>query len=133
MPVARRIPLVVGVMILAANGLFVTVASASSWHVVASEHATGNYAVAETSGEATKPSKMELKVTGPASLSGLVQWSIECNTNSGAAGKTKKGKVTLKFPGTELLKVPAKSSLCEVAANVQIQGSGKVTISIDSK
>jgi hypothetical protein len=133
MRVALRVPIVAGALILASNGLFLAVASASSWHVDASAHATGNYAVAETNAEATKPSKAEIKVTGPAALSGLVQWSIECNTNSGAAGTTKTGKVTLKFPGTELLKVPAKSSLCEIAANVQIQGSGKVAISIESK
>ena len=130
MRVALRVPIVAGALILASNGLFLAVASASSWHVDASAHATGNYAVAETNAEATKPSKAEIKVTGPAALSGLVQWSIECNTNSGT---TKTGKVTLKFPGTELLKVPAKSSLCEIAANVQIQGSGKVAISIESK
>jgi len=131
--VIRRVPIVAGVLILAANGFFLASASASSWHVVASAHATGNYAVAETSGEATKPSKLEIKVTGPASLSGLVQWSYGCNTSSGAATKTKTGKIIVKFPGTEALKVPAKSSSCEVAANVQIHGSGKVTISIDSK
>jgi hypothetical protein len=133
MRVMHRMPIVAGVLIFAFNGLFIADAGASSWHLDATAHATGNYAVAETNTEATKPSKAEIKVTGPASLSGLVQWSIECNTNSGAAGKTKTGKVTLKFPGTELLKVPAQSSLCAIAANVQIQGSGKVTISIESK
>jgi hypothetical protein len=75
---------------------------------------------------------MELKVSSVPALSGLVQWSIGCTKKSGG-DVTTKGKVTLKLPGVHALKVTPSSEICEVAANVQLDGSGTVTISIESK
>ncbi|HVA52033.1 MAG TPA: hypothetical protein VNF05_00835 [Acidimicrobiales bacterium] len=127
----KRISVFVGSLSLATGGLFVVAAGASSLHVVATSRATGQYAVAETSGQVLKPSKIEEVVSSKPELSGLVQWTVGCNKGNKVI-PSKRYKKTVKFPAVVHVKFAASSSTCVVAANVQIDGSGKVTIALES-
>lgn len=113
------------------SGLSIGNAGASSMHVLATAHATGQYAVAETNGGANNPSKIEVTVSSKPELSGLVQWTVGCTKNNKPI-PSKSYKKTVKFPAVIPVKFTAKSSICDVAANVQIDGSGTVKISIES-
>jgi hypothetical protein len=113
------------------SGLLIDSAGASSLHVLATAHATGQYAVAETNGGANNPSKIEVTVSSKPELSGLVQWTVGCTKNNKVV-PSKSYKKTVKFPAVVPVKFAAKSSVCDVAANVQIDGSGTVKISIES-
>lgn len=61
----------------------------------------------------------------------MVQWTVGCTKNNKAI-PSKSYKKTVKFPAIIPVKFTAKSSICDVAANVQLDGSGTVTISIAS-
>jgi hypothetical protein len=52
-----------------------------------------------------------------------------CDESGGGVG-SKSGQATLSLPGTEVLPLPAASHSCDVTANVQISGSGHVTVAI---
>lgn len=131
MSVIRRISIFVVSLLLATGSALVVDAGASSIRVVATSHATGQYAVAETSGQILKPSKIELAVSSKPELSGLVQWTVGCEKGDKVI-PSKSYKKTVKFPAVVHVKYTASSSSCTVAANVQIDGSGKVTISHES-
>lgn len=64
-------------------------------------------------------------------LSGLVQWTVGCTKNNKPI-PSKSYRKTVKLPAVLPVKFTAKSSICDVAANVQLDGSGKVTITIES-
>ena len=100
-------------------------------HVVATGHATGGYAVAETNAQINKPSKVEVTVSSKPELSGLVQWTVGCEKNSKII-PSKSYKKTVKFPAVVKVKFTKASSECSVAANVQLDGTGNVTISLES-
>jgi hypothetical protein len=98
---------------------------------VATGHATGQYSVAETNGQILKPSLIEVAVSSKPQLSGLVQWTVECQKNN-KIFPSKSYKKTVKFPAVVKVTFTKSSSICSVAANVQLDGSGKVTISLES-
>jgi hypothetical protein len=123
--------LTVAASLVLTGGLVVGNAGASSMHVLATGHAKGQYAVAETNGGANNPSKIEVTVSSKPEASGLVQWTVGCTKNTKAI-PSKSYKKTVKFPAVIPVKFTAKSSICDVAANVQLDGSGTVTISIAS-
>jgi hypothetical protein len=131
MRAVKRASIFVGSLALVVSGPLVTTAGASSMHVVATAHAKGQYALAETNGEAINPSKIEVVVSSKPSASGLVQWTVGCTKNNKVV-PSKSSKKTVKFPAVIPVKFTAKSSGCEVAASVQNDGSGTVTISIES-
>jgi carbamoylphosphate synthase large subunit len=60
-----------------------------------------------------------------------VQWTVGCEKNN-AVIPSKSYKKTVKFPAIVKVKFTKSSSTCTVAANVQLDGSGKVTISLES-
>lgn len=71
-----RLFILIGSFALVGSRLVVASAGAAThWRVVSSGHATGQYAVAETSGPVNSPKKIELSVTSKPALSGLVQWT----------------------------------------------------------
>lgn len=127
-----RLFILVSSFALVGSSLVVTSAGASThWRVVSSGHASGSYAVAETSGQGNSPKKIELSLRSKPALSGLVQRTMGCGTKSGGESD-KSFKSTLKLPAIQKVKFPASSSECIGAANVQLGGFGKVTISIAS-
>ena len=122
---------IVATSLVLIGSLLIDNAGASSMHVLATAHATGQYAVAETSGGTNNPSKIEVTVSSKPELSGLVQWTVGCTKNNKPI-PSKSDKKTVKFPAALPVKFTAKSSICDVAANVQLDGSGTVKISIES-
>jgi hypothetical protein len=96
----------------------------TKWTLVAKGNATGPRSLANASSELTDPVKIEVTVTKPA----LVQWALEC-TKGSKLHKTS-GKETLLAAGTVNVKVPKSASNCDVAANAQNEGSGKIVLSI---
>jgi hypothetical protein len=131
MHVIRRLSILGGAFALATGGVMINGAGASSMHVVSTAHATGQYAVAETSGQVNKPFKIELAVSSTPSLSGLVHWTVGCVKNNKTIA-SKSYRETVKLPSIVKVKFRASSSSCTVAANVQISGTGKATISLES-
>jgi hypothetical protein len=112
---------------LSYGALFNAPASAGTkWKVVASGSTTGLYALANTNAEVVSPVKIELKVTGAS----LVQWSMDCIKGSKVIPS--KGKKSLKAAGTVQLKVTKSANNCQLAANAQNDGTGKITLSIES-
>ena len=108
-----------------------TSAGASThWRVISSGHASGSYAVAETSGQVNSPKKIELSFRSKPALSGLVQWTVGCGTKSGGESK-KSFKSTLKRPAVQRVKFPGRL-LSALLQRMCSCGSGKVTISIAS-
>jgi hypothetical protein len=130
MRVMTKLSIFFGALVLMGSGLSIDVAGASSVHVVSTGHATGQYAVAETSGQVNKPSKIELAVSSSPDLNGLVQWTVGCVKNN-AVIPSKSYKKTVALPAVIRVKFKASSSSCQVAANVQISGSGRATISLE--
>jgi hypothetical protein len=131
MHVNRKLALCVASLLFTSSGLLIDGAGASSIHVVATGHATGQYAVAEASGQILTPSNIELAVSSKPELSGLVQWTVGCEKGNKII-PSKSYKKTVKFPGVVKVKFTSSSSECTVAANVELDGSGKVTISLES-
>jgi hypothetical protein len=127
----RRISILAGSAVLATFGTFLIDAGASSMHVVATGHASGQYAVAETSGQVNNPSKIAVAVSSKPDLNGLVQWTVGCEKNNKVI-PSKSYKKTVKLPAVIIVKFTASSSSCTVAANVQISGTGRATISLES-
>jgi hypothetical protein len=127
----KNIAIVVALLLPISSGVWTGVAAASSVHVVSTGHATGRYAVANASGQINSPSKIQLVVSSKPELSGLVQWTVECRKGTSVI-PAKRYKKTLKFPATIKVAFTGSSSLCAVAANVQLDGSGKVTISLET-
>jgi hypothetical protein len=130
MRVLRKITILAGSAVIATSGTFFVDAGATSMHVVATAHATGQYAVAETSGQVNNPSKIELAVSSKPDLSGLVQWTVGCVKHNKTV-PSKSYRKTVKLPAVIVVKFSASSSSCTVAANVQIGGTGKATISLE--
>ncbi|MGB7103608.1 MAG: hypothetical protein WBD82_03335 [Acidimicrobiales bacterium] len=115
------------VLTLGCGALLSAPASAGiKWTLLSSGKATGQYALANTNGEVVKPVKIELKVTGAS----LVQWSMDCFKGSKLI--MTKGKSTLKAAGTVQLKITKSANNCQLAANAQNYGAGKITLSIES-
>ena len=131
MPVMRRLSVVLVSLPLVVGGLWPQSAGASTLRVVAKGHAPGRYAVANTNGQIKHPSKIELSVSSTPALSGLVQWSVECEKGSKLI-PSKNYKKTVKLPATVVIAFTPSSSVCAVAANVQLLGSGTVTITLDA-
>jgi hypothetical protein len=131
MHVIRKLALCVTALLLTSSALGIGGAGASSIHIVASGHATGQYAVANASGQILKPSNIYVAVSSKPESSGLVQWTVGCEKNN-AVIPSKSYKKTVKFPAIVKVKFPKSSSTCSVAANVQLDGSGKVKISLES-
>jgi hypothetical protein len=130
MHVIRKLA-VCGASLLFASTLLIDGAGASSIHIVATGHATGQYALAETDAQINKPSNIELALSSKPELSGLVQWTVGCEKNNKII-PNKSYKKTVKFPAVVKVKFTTSSSECTVAANVELEGSGKVTISLES-
>jgi len=131
MHVIRKLALCVASLMLTSSVLSIGGAGATSIHIVATGHATGHYAVANASGQILKPSNIYVAVSSKPESSGLVQWTVGCEKNN-AVIPSKSYKKTVKFPAIVKVKFPKSSSTCSVAANVQLDGSGKVTISLES-
>lgn len=131
MRIMGKITVSVGFLLLASGGVIASGAGASSLHVVATGHATGQYAVANVSGQFNNPSKIEITVSSKPELSGLVQWTVGCEKDNNVV-PSKSFKKTVKFPAVVQVKFARSSTGCTVAANVQLDGSGTVTISLDS-
>ena len=131
MRVVRNVAIGLALILPLSGGVLAGPAAASSFHTVSTGHATGRYAVANASGEINKPSKIQLALSSKPQLSGLVQWSVECRKGTSLI-PTKKYKKTVKFPGIVPVVFASSSSLCAVAANVQLAGTGTVTISLES-
>ncbi len=113
------------------GGLWAGNAGASPLHVVSTGHATGHYALANASGQINKPYKIVLIISSKPELSGLVQWTVECEKNNKII-PSKRYKKTLKYPATVVVNFTTSSSLCVVAANAQLYGTGTVTVSLES-
>lgn len=96
---------------------------------IASGRASGDYAVAQASGTVAGPSQIELRVSATPAQSATVSWTMLCAETGGGAG-SKSGQSDRALPTTEILPLPAPSDSCDVAANAQITGSGKVLIAI---
>jgi hypothetical protein len=96
---------------------------------VVSGQASGEYAVAYTSGTFHNPSHIVLNVAASPPQPGSVDWNVVCFELSGGIGR-KEGRATLQLPTTKTLPLPAPSHTCIGSANVQLSKSGTVTISI---
>ncbi|HWF24717.1 MAG TPA: hypothetical protein VG275_04690 [Solirubrobacteraceae bacterium] len=96
---------------------------------VVSGQASGEYAVAYTSGTFHNPSHIVLDVAASPAQAGSVDWNVVCFELSGGIGR-KEGRATLQLPTTKTLPLPAPSHTCIGSANVQLSKSGTVTISI---
>lgn len=96
---------------------------------LASGHASGDYAIAQTTATANNPSGIELQIQATPSQWGRVTWEVVCQEVGGGAG-SKNGQSTRSLPTVEMLSLPAPSTSCIVSANVQISGSGSAVISI---
>ncbi len=131
MQVMRRLSVMLVSLPLVIGGLWTPSAGAATLHVVAKGHTTGRYAVANTNGQIKHPSKIELIVSSKPALSGLVQWSVECEKGNKII-PSKNYKKTVKLPATVLIAFTPSSSVCAVAGNVQLLGSGTVTIALDA-
>ena len=130
MRVWRKLSILAASTVIATFGTFLVDAGASSVHVVATGHAKGQYALAETSGQVNNPSKIELAVSSKPALNGLVQWTVGCVKNNKTI-PSKSYRKTVKLPAVIAVKFRASSSSCTVAANVQIGGTGKATSSLE--
>jgi hypothetical protein len=106
-----------------------TTSAVSALTEVNSGHANGAYAVAQTSGTASNPNPVELRLIATPSQDGRVSWDLVCDESGGGVG-SKSGQSNLSMPGSEKLPVPSGSTSCIVSANVQLSGSGNVTIAI---
>ncbi|MEA2196455.1 MAG: hypothetical protein QOJ25_506 [Solirubrobacteraceae bacterium] len=99
---------------------------------VVSGQASGEYAVAYTSGTFHNPSKITLDVAASPSQPGSVDWNVVCFELSGGIGR-KEGRATVQLPTTKILPLPAPSHTCIGSANVQLSKTGTVTISISGQ
>jgi hypothetical protein len=115
-------------------GILATAATSASATLqkVASGHASGDAAIASASGTANDPSGIFVSVTSTPPQKGLVSWTMDCTENSGGVG-SKSGQNTVNIPVVETLALPGPSNhgSCDVSANVQLSGSGTVTITIE--
>lgn len=106
-------------------------APAGPTHVVASGHATGDYAVASASGTANSPHKIAVVVSAAPSQPVQVSWNLVCTETGGGVG-SKSGQVTVSAPTTVPLPLPAPSASCIVSVVGQLQASGNLTLQITS-
>ena len=104
-------------------------AASPSATVVATGHASGEYAIAQASGTASNPSRLALDLAATPAQSAKVSWTLVCQESGGGVG-SKSGQSTLQLPTTSTLPLPAPSESCIVSANAQLSGSGTVKISI---
>jgi hypothetical protein len=105
-----------------------TTPAAPSTRVVAG-HASGEYAVAYTSGTFHDPSQIVLQVSVSPAQPGSVDWNVVCFEKSGGIGRLE-GHSTMSLPTTKTLPLPAPSHSCIGSANVQLSKTGTVTISL---
>jgi hypothetical protein len=96
---------------------------------VVSGQASGQYAVAYTSGTFHNPSQIVMNVAASPSQPGSVTWNVVCFELSGGIGR-KEGRATLQVPTTKTLSLPAPSHTCIASANVQLSKTGTTTISL---
>jgi hypothetical protein len=97
--------------------------------IVASGHASGEYAITQAEGTAAEPAQITLRITATPTQSANVSWDLVCREQGGGVGN-KSGQSTHRLPTTMLLPLPAPSESCIVSANAQLSGSGIVKISI---
>jgi hypothetical protein len=95
----------------------------------ASGSASGDYAVAQTSGTVYSPSGLRLRLVASPAQSALVTWTLTCNESGGGVGQ-KSRQSTLEIPAIETLSQAATSERCIVAANAQLNQSGTLNISL---
>jgi hypothetical protein len=92
--------------------------------------ASGDYAIAQASGNVKKPGTIRVKVTASPRQKVSVNWTMVCSQPDGGAG-SKDGKFTAKTPVTRTLKKPAKKVTdCTVSALAQLSDSGKIKITL---
>jgi len=96
---------------------------------VVAGHASGEYAVAYTSGTFHHPSQIVLNVSASPAQAGSVDWNVVCFEKSGGVGR-QEGHSTLQLPASKTLPLPAPSNSCIASANVQLSKTGTVTISL---
>jgi hypothetical protein len=96
---------------------------------VVTGNASGEYAVAYTSGTFHNPSQILLTVSASPAQPGTVDWNVVCFEDSGGIGR-EEGHSTISLPVTKTLALPAPSHSCIGSANVQLSKTGTVTISL---
>jgi hypothetical protein len=96
---------------------------------VVAGHASGEYAVAYTSGTFHDPPQIVLNVSASPAQAGSVDWNVVCFEDSGGIGR-EEGHSTMSLPTSKTLTLPAPSHSCIGSANVQLSKSGTVSISL---
>ena len=96
---------------------------------IASGRASGDYAIAQATGEAKSPRTIKLRVTATPSQRVSVAWTMVCVEGMGAGSKS--GQFEATAPLTRALRKPSsRPDSCTVSANAQLSESGKVVVRI---
>lgn len=114
-------------VLVAATAL--VLAGAATGKTIDMSSASGDYAIAQASGTINNPHRIRVRVTAKPRQRVEVSWTMTCGRGTSAASKS--GQYKARTTTTRTLRQPMRhADQCVVAANAQLDGSGKVTIRI---
>jgi hypothetical protein len=99
-------------------------------HVIDRQRSSGDFAIAQASGDVDNPGKIRLRVSASPSQKVEATWMVVCSKGLGASG-SKDGQFKARAPLSKTLKLPMSNpDSCTVSANAQLSDSGKVTVTL---
>jgi hypothetical protein len=109
---------------LCALVMLLSASSAFAWSTIASESASGEYAVAVAAGNADSPSQLKVRIKSrPPHQKVSVAWDVVCSRGFGAG--TKSGQFSGYTNLTHVLKMSyAHPSSCTASVSAQLTGGG---------
>jgi hypothetical protein len=110
-----------------AVAMIVVASSYAANRVIGRASASGDYAIALASGQATKPGAILIRVLARPNQSVSGNWTMVCSKGFGAGSKS--GRFTGRTPITRRLRMPtSRPDDCTVSGTAQLKRSGRVTV-----
>jgi hypothetical protein len=118
-------------MLIAASAMALLAAApaVASARVIGSEKASGDYAVAVASGNASHPHSLWVKVTATPRQRVSVSWFVVCSKGFGSGSKS--GDFKARTTATHKLRMPTRSpDDCTVSASAQLDRGGRLRVTL---
>ncbi|HEY2641419.1 MAG TPA: hypothetical protein VGI66_16240 [Streptosporangiaceae bacterium] len=126
----RKVPVIVHVYKGAASGkcsTSFTPTAPPKVYLAGSCRSSGDYAVCDEAGDATKPTAIQVLVTASPNQSVLVSWDVVCTAGYSAASTS--GQFTAQTPIDRTIRHPfAHPDSCTIAAGAQLSSSGSLHV-----
>ena len=88
---------------------------------------SGDFAICDEAGDATRPTKIQVHVTASPNQSVLVSWDVVCSAGDSAASTS--GQFTARTPIDRTIRHPfAHPDSCTIAAGAQLNDSGSLHV-----